>query len=317
MQSMAMPFDDDSNGTSHTQSNFKRFLALDEEILKFDEDLPNGAESIFKTQLNDPLGESNSSQKSSAKMPPVTRKKKTSVSSTSTLNSKDKATKGKTPEKDFIKRNILLAKELGGTWALTDAERHRLNELMKEDEEGENAVALPNEVPNGYLPSTNEVERLKEIDELLEREYFNPLLNHQLRRHNDVDMDYGNLHQITNEEDEMIENQFGERALKETRLQREHKQRLRSIDDKLEHLHRPMTEEKIEAILSDDQLNELLGKFSSSRKTHKERSLRFFLLRRCRSMRGGRDETTFFLSEPRSIGWKRTRFQPFVRFYCC
>ena len=263
MQSMTIPFEDDPNGNSHTQNNFKRFLALDDEILKFDDDLPvNSTESIFKTQLNDPLADSNSSQKSSAKMPPVNRKKKTSFSSNSTTNSKETLSKGKTAEKDFIKRNIQLAKETGGTWALTDDERQRLDEIMKEDEE-ENVIALPNQVPNGYLPSTNEFERLKEIDDLLEQEYFNPLLNHQLRRNNDIDVDYGNLQQLTNEENEMMENQFGERILKETRLQREHKQRLKLIDEKLENLHRPMTEEKLEAILSEDQLNELLGKTKS------------------------------------------------------
>jgi hypothetical protein len=48
--------------------------------------------------------------------------------------------------------------------------------------------------------------------------------------------------------------------LKETRLQREHMQRLRRIDEQLEYLHRPMIEERMEAILSDEQLNELLGK---------------------------------------------------------
>lgn len=263
MQSMTIPFEDDPNGNSHTQNNFKRFLALDDEILKFDDDLPvNSTESIFKTQLNDPLADSNSSQKSSAKMPPVNRKKKTSFSSNSTTNSKEKLSKGKMAEKDFIKRNIQLAKETGGTWALTDDERQRLDEIMKEDEE-ENVIALPNQVPNGFLPSTNEFERLKEIDDLLEQEYFNPLLNHQLRRNNDIDVDYGNLQQLTNEENEMMENQFGERILKETRLQREHKQRLKLIDEKLENLHRPMTEEKLEAILSEDQLNELLGKTKS------------------------------------------------------
>ena len=96
----------------------------------------------------------------------------------------------------------------------------------------------------------------------LEKEYYNPLLNHQLRRNNDNDIDYTNIQQITNEENEQIENQFGERILKETRLQREHMQRLKKIDEKLEDLHRPMTEEKIEAILSDEQLNELLGQLN-------------------------------------------------------
>ena len=68
--------------------------------------------------------------------------------------------KTKIPEKDFIKRNIQLAKELGGTWALTDDEKQRLNELLNEDEQ-ENALALPNQHSNGYSPSISDTKRLK------------------------------------------------------------------------------------------------------------------------------------------------------------
>ena len=268
---MAVVLNEDSQACSHTQSNLKRFLALDDEILKLDgnvldDDNSHPTESIFKTQLSDPLGESNGSTKtdresvhSNTKMPQLNKKKKSSVSSNSTTSARDKPNKTKAPEKDFIKRNIQLAKELGGTWALTDEERHRLNELLNDDEQ-ENAVALPHQSINGYVPSNSEMQRLKDIDDLLEREYYNPLLNHQLRRNHEPDVDYSSVQQITNEENELMENPFGERILKETRLKREHMHRLKQIDEKLEHLHQPATEEKIEAILSDEQLNELLGK---------------------------------------------------------
>ena len=275
MQSMAVAVNSDSNELSHTQSNLKRFLALDDEILKLDggfieDEDDNPAESIFKTQLNDPLGDSNSTHKSdkesvhsNTKTSGSNTKKKTSFSSNSTGNTKDTSKKTKVPEKDFIKRNIQLAKELGGTWALTDDERQRLNELLNEDDQ-DNTIALPNQQVNGYLPSMNDIQRLKEIDDLLEKEYYNPLLNHQLRRNNDHDIDYTTMQQITNEENDQIENDFGERVLKETRLQREHMQRLKQIDEKLERLHQPMAEEeKVEAILSDEQLNELLGRLIS------------------------------------------------------
>jgi hypothetical protein len=273
MQSMAVALNDDSNESSHTQSNLKRFLALDDEILKLDgfiidEENTNPTESIFKTQLSDPLEDSNITNKTDkesannhTKNSSLNQKKKSSLSSNSTTNTKDTFKKTKLPEKDFIKRNIQLAKELGGTWALTEDEKQRLNQLLNEDDQ-ENTVALPNQQINGYLPSMNEAQRLKEIDDLLEKEYYNPLLNHQLRRNQEHEMDYTNIQQITNEENEQIENQFGERILKETRLQREHMQRLKKIDEKLEQLHRPMTEEKVEAILSDEQLNELLGKLN-------------------------------------------------------
>jgi hypothetical protein len=261
MQSMTVALNIDSNESSHTQTNLKRFLALDDEILKLDgciidDDNLNPAESIFKTQLNDPLEDSNSTNKESL----LNKKKKSSISSSSN-STKNNLKKSKIPEKDFIKRNIQLAKELGGTWALTDDEKQRLNQLLNEDEQ-ENIVALPNQQINGYLPSLNDNQRLKEIDELLEKEYYNPFLNHQLRRNNDNDIDYSNIQQITNEENEQIENQFGEKVLKETRLQREYMQRLKQIDEKLEYLHRPMIDEKTEAILSDEQLNELLGKLN-------------------------------------------------------
>jgi hypothetical protein len=163
------------------------------------------------------------------------------------------------PDKDFIKRNIELAKESGVTWALTDDEKQRLNELLNEDEPS-SAVALPDSLIHGYSASVSETQRLTEIDELLEREYYNPLLNHQLRRNNCTDMDYGHVQQVPSDEHAFIENHFGERVLKETRLQREHMERLKRIDEKLDRLHQPVTEKKIEAILSDAQLNELLGR---------------------------------------------------------
>jgi hypothetical protein len=275
MQSMTIALNTDSNDSSHTQSNLKRFLALDDEILKLDgcvieDETSNPTESIFKTQLSDPLGDSNSTTKtdkeslhSNSKTSSYDKKKKSSISSNSSMNSKDKLKKEKIPEKDFIKRNIQLAKELGGTWALTDDEKQRLNQILNEDDQ-ENVVALPNQQINGYIPSMTDNQRLKEIDDLLEREYYNPLLNHQLRRNNDNDIDYNNIQQITNEENDQMENQFGERILKETRLQREHMQRLKKIDEKLEELHRPATEDKTEAILSDEQLNELLGKLNNN-----------------------------------------------------
>ncbi|CAF2334310.1 unnamed protein product [Rotaria sp. Silwood2] len=268
MQSMTVALNSDSNDSSHTQLNLKRFLALDDEILKLDGSViedENPTESIFKTQLSDPLGDSHNTNKSnrdSINSNTVTsslnKKKKSSLSSNSTMNTKDKFKKSKIPEKDFIKRNIQLAKELGGTWALTDDEKQRLNQLLNEDDQ-ENVIALANQQYNGYIPSTNDTQRLKEIDDLLEKEYYNPLLNHQLRRNTDTDINYSNIQQITNEEDEQLENPFGEQILKETRLQREHMHRLKKIDEQLEYLHRPKTEEKIEAILSDEQLNELLG----------------------------------------------------------
>jgi len=275
MQSMTVALDVDSSDSSHTQSNLKRFLALDDEILKLDgyiieDDNSNPTESIFKTQLNDPLGDSNNTNKTdkeslnnnNTKNSLLNKKKKSSISSNSTTNTKETFKKTKLPEKDFIKRNIQLAKELGGIWALTDDEKQRLNQLLNEDDQ-ENALALPNQQINGYSPSINDIQRLKEIDDLLEKEYYNPLLNHQLRRNNETDIDYSNIQQITNEENDQIENHFGEQILKETRLQREHMQKLKQIDEKLDRLHRPiMAEEKIEAILSDEQLNELLGKLN-------------------------------------------------------
>jgi hypothetical protein len=271
MQSMTVALNDDSNELSHTQANLKRFLALDDEILKLDgcfidDENEHSTESIFKTQLNDPLGDSNNDKESlnsHTKTSLLNKKKKTSLSSNSTTNTKDSLKKTKHPEKDFIKRNIQLAKELGGTYALTDDEKQRLNQILNEDDQ-ENTVALANEQINGYLPSLNDTQRLKEIDDLLEKEYYNPLLNHQLRRNNGQDIDYTTIQQITNEENDQIENQFGERILKETRLQREHMQRLKQIDEKLERLHQPIVEEKVEAILSDEQLNELLGKNSNN-----------------------------------------------------
>jgi hypothetical protein len=267
MQSMTVAVNTDSNELSHTQANLKRFLALDDEILKLDgcvieDENDYSTESIFKTQLNDPLGDSNHSNKetpnSHTKTPLSNKKKRSSLSSNSTSSTKDTLKKNKPPEKDFIKRNIQLAKELGGTYALTDDEKQRLNQILNEDDQ-DNTVALANAQINGYVPSLTDTQRLQEIDELLEKEYYNPLLNHQLRRHNEQEVDYMHMQQITNEENEQIENQFGERALKETRLQREHMQRLKQIDDKLERLHQPVIDEKIEAILSDEQLNELLG----------------------------------------------------------
>jgi hypothetical protein len=265
MQTMSVVLNADVHLHSHTQTNLRRFLALDEEILKLDnhyvdDEYVHTTEPIFKTQLSEQSSDSSSRTKSGTNdvnrqtnMSTGKQKKRTSVASSSHAT-RDKR---KTSEKDFIQRNIELAKEAGGTWALTEQEKQRLNELL--DDKTDTVVVPCEQSTDGYVPSMNECQRLKQIDDLLEREYYNPLLNHQLRRNNESDIDYSNQLDITNEENEQLENQLGERVLRETRLQREHMKRLKRIDEKLQYLHRPMIDEKVEAILSDEQLNELLG----------------------------------------------------------
>ncbi len=210
--------------TDHKESkqeaqNTAHFLALsyivdlDEEVEK--EILNQPMTPLFKTQLPDDeqLNSSRSINSSSYdqsihKKPPPSPKQKPATSldhgstdsttkntfkSSSSLKSKQKSEKvaATVGKKDFIKRNIQLAQDIGGTLAMTETEKQRLNELLLEiddlnsaesnkvvaqnDEDNNNSQLIVEYNPSniqlaqgdGFTPDKNEQERLRQIETAL------------------------------------------------------------------------------------------------------------------------------------------------------
>jgi hypothetical protein len=205
--------------TDHKESkleadNTAHFLALSY-VPDLDEELEREiAESpmtpLFKTQLNMEDAEDRNSTTNSFRSPaasvsneplskpPPAPDPPSHIKKKSTTTSK--AGHASNNKKNFIKRNIELAQEAGGTLAMTDEERQRLNELMidmdevaaakkpdltpssksemLESEESNssqqivveyNPMAVQVAQGDGFTPDPSDSHRLKQIDSVLER----------------------------------------------------------------------------------------------------------------------------------------------------
>ncbi|KAJ8045742.1 Fibrous sheath-interacting protein 1 [Holothuria leucospilota] len=140
-------------------------------------------------------------------------------------------------DEDFIQRNIQLASDAGNTIAMTDDEKNRLGELLKdvemlgEDQEERKEVTglelqmLPG---TGYKPDKTEEEALKSLDEKLkvlmlpknfEEICSTPLLENQPKFSN------------TTYQQEAFE--LGEKILQDHKVSRDYKDRLKQIEEEL------------------------------------------------------------------------------------
>lgn len=205
--------------TDHKESkleaqNTAHFLALpyvpdlDEEI---ERDISSGeplTTPLFKTQLPDDQSSTRSSA-SIRSQSPVDQKPplpQIATSSTTKINSNQKKvngnstttkkTKETTDQKNFIRRNIELAQEAGGTLAMTDEEKQRLNELLLDmdnnfmtqsskeetsDVGADGSLTVVDYNPysvqliqgEGFTPDHIESDRLRHIDTVLENRRSN------------------------------------------------------------------------------------------------------------------------------------------------
>ncbi|KAM8907455.1 fibrous sheath-interacting protein 1 isoform 2-T4 [Lycaon pictus] len=161
---------------------------------------------------------------------------------------------------DFIKRNIELAKNSGKPVVMTDREKKRLIELLKDLDDGDSGLSCPegNEsgwlVPGeGYTLAITQHQQLAEIDTKLQElsaasptsSSFSPKLENQSDQEPDLNVDDRNM-EITP----------GEKVLRNTKEQRDQQNRLREIDDKLRKLKESVLDPA--SLLSEEQLRCLL-----------------------------------------------------------
>uniref|UniRef100_A0A8C0JY73 Fibrous sheath-interacting protein 1 n=1 Tax=Canis lupus dingo TaxID=286419 RepID=A0A8C0JY73_CANLU len=160
---------------------------------------------------------------------------------------------------DFIKRNIELAKNSGKPVVMTDREKKRLIELLKDLDDGDSGLSCPEGdesgwlVPGeGYTLAITQHQQLAEIDTKLQElsaasptsSSFSPKLENQSDQEPDLNVDDRNM-EITP----------GEKVLRNTKEQRDQQNRLREIDDKLRKLKESLDSA---SLLSEEQLRCLL-----------------------------------------------------------
>jgi hypothetical protein len=181
------------------------------------------SEKNSTTRSSSTLNESSSSNNNNNKKPPPAPNSKSDSKKSNSFkpaasNSSDKDNKKSSDnnKKNFIKRNIELAQEAGGSLAMTDVEKQRLNELLLDMDEFPKGTAQPevansatpgqkvieNEEDNsqimveynpfviqlvqgdGFTPDRNDSERLKHIDSVLERRSFSANSRYSSMMHN-------------------------------------------------------------------------------------------------------------------------------------
>nr|XP_055172769.1 fibrous sheath-interacting protein 1 [Nyctereutes procyonoides] len=161
---------------------------------------------------------------------------------------------------DFIKRNIELAKNSGKPVVMTDREKKRLIELLKDLDDGDSGLSCPEGdesgwlVPGeGYTLAITQHQQLAEIDTKLQElsaasptsSGFSLKLENQSDQEPDLNVDDRNM-EITP----------GEKVLQNTKEQRDQQNRLREIDDKLRKLKESVLDSA--SLLSEEQLRCLL-----------------------------------------------------------
>ncbi|XP_005603214.2 fibrous sheath-interacting protein 1 isoform X2 [Equus przewalskii] len=170
---------------------------------------------------------------------------------------------------DFIKRNIELAKNPGKPGVMIDREKKRLMELLKDLDDRDSGLSssegdqsgwlVPGE---GYTLAVTQHQQLAEIDTKLQELSagsptifsFSPRIGNQSDQEADL-----------NGDDRNVEITPGEKALRYTKENRDQKNRLREIDEKL----RKMKENVLDStsLLSEEQLRCLLDECAFKQKS--------------------------------------------------
>ncbi|XP_076463690.1 uncharacterized protein LOC143295898 [Babylonia areolata] len=173
-------------------------------------------------------------------------------------------------KKDFIKRNKELAANANDTIAMTDDEKKRLQELLSDvdalaeiPEEGmsiseeDNPYQLVISPGEGFLPSDNELRTLTAIDQrlqtILPEEDFRSIASSALSH-----APQQRLFTRVGARAEVDFESYGEKALMETKEEREFKASLKDIEDQLAAFHNSETVQTETPALTDQQLDSLL-----------------------------------------------------------
>ncbi|XP_004861586.1 fibrous sheath-interacting protein 1 isoform X1 [Heterocephalus glaber] len=169
---------------------------------------------------------------------------------------------------DFIKRNIELARRSRSPVPMSDTEKKRLEEILKDIDDRDLGVSssegdhcgwlVPGE---GYLFGASEHEQLAEIDtKLQELSAVSPAVpsfSPRLENENDQEPDL--------DDERNVEVTPGEQVLRNTKEQRDQKNRLREIDEKLRMIKENVLDST--SLLSDEQLKCLLDRCTFRQKS--------------------------------------------------
>ncbi|XP_053521258.1 fibrous sheath-interacting protein 1 isoform X2 [Artibeus jamaicensis] len=171
--------------------------------------------------------------------------------------------------RDFIKRNIELAKNSGTPVVMIDREKKRLAELLRDLDDRDSGLSssegdasgwlVPGE---GYTLEATQHQQLAEIDVKLQElsaasltmSSFSPRLGNQ----NDQEPDL-------NDDDANTEITPGDEALRNTKEQRDQQNRLKEIDAKLRKIKENVLDST--SLLSEEQLRHLLGECAFKQKS--------------------------------------------------
>ncbi|KAM9571132.1 fibrous sheath-interacting protein 1 isoform 1-T1 [Salvelinus alpinus] len=170
-------------------------------------------------------------------------------------------------KQDFVKKNIELASGVGGPVQMTQEEKYRLEELLRDMEEGDNAGkagcegdmwAAPVQAGEGYTPEPTERDQLIHIDSrlqlLLPVEDFlsvrSPYPDHSLPQAQDLEAGWDRLP--------------GEKVLQDIREKRGQERRLQEIQLQLELLGQGQEMTFDKPILLEEQLMTLLEEYEIS-----------------------------------------------------
>ncbi|KAM9290738.1 LOW QUALITY PROTEIN: fibrous sheath-interacting protein 1 [Morus bassanus] len=185
------------------------------------------------------------------------------------LNQAEKMHSKSKNNQDFIKKNIELAKDSGNQIVMLEGDRKRLDELLKDTEDGIELQGLEEDVSGwlapgeGYTPEPMEFHHLNEIDIKLQ-----VLLS---------DGDFSTISSScskppsqTYQESLVYANRSlealpGEKVLRDNKEQRDQQNRLKEIDHQLKSLETNLTEEQTG--LSEEQLKTLLEECMQPRRT--------------------------------------------------
>ncbi|KAF6731650.1 Fibrous sheath-interacting protein 1 [Oryzias melastigma] len=246
--------------------NTKQFLALEACVGRDD------FVSVFKTEIPDYQNDGGQHDTKKIKKKPDSLNESFEECSEDVGDSQPKnchyeATKNKSTQKDFIRRNIKLIRGEVGQVLLTRAEKERLAELLRQidEEEEDSARGAESEAMSsvslltdqGYTPEPSDLEKLLDIDfkvhSLLPAEDFHSLKSSS----SDLSVSQANSSKAGWKWDG--DRQPGEKVLQDIKERREQKRRLQEIEQQLETLDRSQEMTNASPSLTEEQLLMLLN----------------------------------------------------------
>ncbi|XP_074853065.1 fibrous sheath-interacting protein 1 [Carettochelys insculpta] len=259
-----------ASGTQEEIENTNKFLALTSSLQGILE--PSHSEedeifiSVFHTQINSE--DYNHHEKQAVQDHVNETETSSSVKVTGKTHRKTE-TRSKNTQ-DFIKKNIELAKDSGSQVIMLEEEKKRLVELLKDIEDDGNEIQgtekdvssllIPGE---GYTPEPMEYHHLNEIDAKLQAVLSNEDFSASHSSYSKVPSQiYEESLAYANRSLEVVP---GEKALRDTREQREQQSRLKEINQQLKNLEGNLPEEL--PCLSERQLVTLLEECKQFQRT--------------------------------------------------